>query len=137
MKGNRVKDGILGLLVLLLAILISAGVFAGAAIWWLESRFGSDMAATTVGGTIGIFILLLGIGIEKLSNRSSQKNTVNMVRDIATTLKETVKVEGKLTAIDERRVDQLAQQRSKLLTDQQPTWLVQEPNQNEEIKVWK
>ena len=135
MKGNRVKDGMLALLALLFAILITVVGFVALAIWWLESRFGSEMALTTIGGTLGILVLLLGMSVGILSYRSGQRNSVNIVREIAGGLKETLKVEGKIASIDERRVDQIAQERAKLLTVQ-PTWSVENP-QEQSIKVYE
>ena len=105
--------------------------FAGLAMWWMESRFGSTFAMAIVGSMVGALLVISGLLVGLANTRSTLENAADFNRSLAVTerarqgtYKEGARLErdafnarARLEMVDTRRVDQLAQQRAKLLID--------------------
>ena len=115
-----------------LAIIVLAVLFfVGLAMWWMESRFGSSFAMAVVGSLVGALLVVIGLLVGLANTRSTLENAADFNRSLAMTersrqgtYKEGARLErdafnarARLELVDVRRVDQLAQQRAKLLID--------------------
>ena len=136
------KNNILGILIgASFALGIPLG-FIILATWWMEDRFGSGVAVMVWGGTLGLVAFglgaLLSARISKATlesvadfmdaNAQTEKGRALLFREHARGEREAFSARAKLEVIDARRVDQLAQQRAALLTDQNrgASWAVGE-----------
>ena len=107
--------------------------FVCLAVWWLQEQFGATMAIIAVGAALGVVCLIVGWVLSLATQRSTLNAAGQFNADLASTEKarqatyrEGVRYEreafnhrARLEELDARRVDQLAQQRAKLLTDVQ------------------
>lgn len=107
--------------------------FVCVAVWWLQEQFGATIAIVVIGSVLGVVCVLAGAALIMVNTRSTLENAAQFNANIANTEKarqmttrESVRLErdvfnrrARLEEIDARRVDQLAQQRAKLLTDVQ------------------
>lgn len=112
-------------------VIVAVLAFIVAAVWWLESRFGANVAMMVLGGTLGIICFAAG----GLLVAAVQKATLNAAtdfnhdiagteryrqmtgREYARSEREAFSARAKLEVIDAKRIDQLAQQRAGLLVD--------------------
>ena len=53
--------------------------FVGLGVWWVESRFGSIMAAAVLGGALGIGLFVLGYWLSHRSTKSTMKTAGDLV----------------------------------------------------------
>lgn len=123
---------------LALAVGIPLG-FIALATWWLEDRFGSDVALMTWGGAIGLIAFSLGAFLAHRiskstltsvadfmdSNAQTEKGRATLYREYARGEREAFAQRAKIEVLDARRVDRLAAERAKLLTQSDknaPTW---------------
>lgn len=137
------KNNFVGILVGLAAAIGVPMLFIVLATWWLEDRFGSDVAIMVWGGTIGLIAFSLGaflshrIGKSTLTsvadfmeaNAQTEKGRALLYREYARGEREAFSQRAKVEVLDARRVDRLATQRAALLaqTDRNaPTWFAGE-----------
>lgn len=122
------KNPILFLFMLCLTMGIPIG-FVVAVNWWLETRFGAQIAILTWGGALAIVCLLIGAIIVILTQRITLMGAADIMHDHAQSskqmfgvMKEQAKLErdvfnkrAQLDTIDYREVQKLAAQRAKLI----------------------
>ena len=110
--------------------------------WWMEDRFGADVVLMVWGGAVGVIAFTAGAflaarvsknTLENVAdfmdaNAQTEKGRALLFREHARGEREAFSARAKLEVIDARRVDQLAQQRAALLTDQRAgaSWAVGE-----------
>lgn len=122
-------------------IVMTVAVFAVVAVWWLESRFGKEMTGYALIGLFGVLCVLVGQIINLASTRSTLQSAADFNQHTAgvekfrqQAFKELVKGDAherraaaQITVLDARRVDKLAAQRAKLLTDaERERWELQQ-----------
>ncbi len=127
MYQERRSSGMAGIVVI--AVLI----FVGVAMWWLESRFGATAALTIVGSLVGALLVIAGFMLNLASTRSTLNAASEFNRGLAEvekyrqmTERERArgdsawhKANAQITVMNEKRVHQLADQRARMLVDQQ------------------
>ena len=127
-----------------LAALTVIVVFVG--VWWLETRFGSTIAAMTLGLVGGAAFFVAGALFNQRNTKVTLENAADFLHEVSTTQSKAITVSGqyarmerdafnqraKLDVIDAKRVDQLASQKAKYLATPAPT---EEP-QAEPVEQW-
>ena len=116
--------GLLGLLGLLLLVVFG---FVGVGVWWIESRFGSNMAA---GVLIALLALITASGAALLTYTimaMTQQNSSDMIASVSDSFRARAQVDrgyaavdanrSKMELIDYQQVVKLADQRAGLLVD--------------------
>ncbi len=112
-------------------IVIAILGFVLVAMWWMESRFGATFAMAVVGALVGAGLVIAGLLVGLANTRSTLSNAADFNRSLALTERarqgtyregargerEAFNARAKLDMIDARRVDQMAQQRARLLID--------------------
>ena len=105
--------------------------FITLAVWWLQDQFGATMAIVAVGAVLGVICIIVGWLLSLATQRTTLNAAGQFNADLASTEKarqatyrEGARLEreafvhtARLTEMDARRVDQIATQRAKLLTD--------------------
>jgi len=126
--------------------LASVFIFVGLAVWWLESRFDSLVAVIVVGGLFGVIFFAGGAllshmiakstmqNITKFADRDAQTDRFRMQSFKALAQGESAmqRAAAQLTVLDARRVDQIAAQRAKLLTD----GIERQPQPDNDVWTW-
>ena len=113
------------------AIIILAVLgFVCLAVWWMSENFGASFAMAVVGILLGAALISLGVMLNQKNTQTTLGEAADFNRSLAlsesarqATYKESARLErdafnarARMQVIDERRVDQLAQQRARLLT---------------------
>lgn len=107
--------------------------FITLAVWWLQREFGASMAIVAVGAVLGVVCLIVGWLLSLATQRTTLQAAGQFNADLASTEKarqanyrEGARLEreafvhrARMEEMNERRVDQIAQQRARLLTDVQ------------------
>ena len=114
------------------------------AMWWMSENFGPIFAMAVAGSLVGAGIISFGVMLNQKNTQTTLMSASSFNRDIAMTERarqSTYRVgaqlerdafnqRARLEVIDAKRVDQLAQQRARLLTagspqpaQQIPAWL--------------
>lgn len=117
-----------------LSVTFALIVFFGAiglAVWWLESRFGSVAAISTVGGVVGVIFYAAGSWQNQRNTKhamhtmadvidsveQTRSSRANVEREYARMEREQLAAYAKMQVIDVQRVNQLATQQARLLMD--------------------
>lgn len=112
-------------------VIVAILIFVGVAVWWLESRFGADVAIMVIGGLFGVICFAAGGLLIHASNRSALETAARFNESLAITEKHRQmtmrehargdaawdKAHAQLAVMDAKRIDQIAQQRAGLLVD--------------------
>lgn len=120
-------------LALFLVLAIPFG-FVVLGVWWLEDRFGTGVAAVTIGGVLALLAFAGGaLFAYRLSKRTLenaatfvadvtdvQRASMNVQREHARAEREAFSLRARAELTDEARVQRLAEQRARLLVDGQP-----------------
>lgn len=107
--------------------------FITLAVWWLQREFGASMAIVAVGAVLGVVCIIVGWVLSLATQRTTLQAAGQFNADLASTEKarqanyrEGTRLEreafvhrARLEEMDAKRVDQIAQQRARLLTDVQ------------------
>ena len=106
------------------AIIILAVLgFVCLAVWWMSENFGASFAMAVVGILLGAALISLGVMLNQKNTQTTLGEAADFNRSLA--LSESARqanapqiqmLRTRMQVIDERRVDQLAQQRARLLT---------------------
>jgi len=124
----------------------------GLAVWWLESRFGSIAAISTVGGVVGVLFYATG----SWQNQRNTKHAMHTMADVIDSIEQTRSARAtvereharqdreqfahtaRLATIDVQRVNQLATQQARLLVDtERERWdLQQQQQQRQPVAAW-
>ena len=128
-------------------------VFIGLAVWWLESRFGASVALMILGGLAGAACIVLGVVLSSTITKTTLANAaqfnsdlasverartstaraeLGVVREHARGEREAFNHRAKLEQLEARRIDQLAQQRAKLLVDTE-----RQAQQAQQARTWR
>lgn len=141
-------------------VTIAVLLFVCVAAWWLESRFGANVAMMVLGGALGVICIIVGYMLSMANQKFTLHNAAQFNRDNATveryraaTDKEIARGEreaftarAKLDVIDARRVDRLADQKAKLLVDferrrneeaRRPQWSVDDEEEDGRFREWE
>lgn len=129
----------------LMIIILAVLAFVGLAIWWMESRFSAVFAMAVTGSLVGALLISWGVLLNQANTKTTLGNAASFNRDLAMTEKArqgTYRVgaqlerdafnrRASLELIDAKRVDQIAQQRARLLMSdhqqaQPPAWLFED-----------
>ena len=114
--------------------ILTAVIFVGVAVWWLESRFDALVAVMVIGTLVGALFFTGGALLSHMIAKSTMSSITQFAQRDAQTdryRQQSFKAlaEGDsamqraaahLTVLDARRVDGLAQQRAKMLTGPSP-----------------
>src|SRR4051812_1824492 len=114
-----------------LGMVLAALVFLGIGVWWMESRFGAIFAMAVVGSLLGAVLVIAGNLLGLANSRSTLEAAARFNESLALTEQHrqmthreyakgeaaAQKADAQLRVLDAKRVDQLAQQRAKLLVD--------------------
>jgi hypothetical protein len=138
-------------------VILGILTFIGVAVWWLESRFGADVALMTLGGTLGIICFAFGAILTYGLARAMLRGASEFNRDIASTdryrqmtmreyargEREAFNARTKLEVLDAK----LAQQRAGLLLDLErrrmeevkrlPQWNVEDEDTSQSYREWE
>jgi hypothetical protein len=127
--------------------------FIGLTVWWLESRFGAGVALMILGGLAGAACIVLGVVLSGAITKSTLQNAaqfnsdlasverartatqraeLGVVREHARGEREAFNHRAKLEQLEARRIDQLAQQRAKLLVDAE-----RQAQQQQQARTWQ
>ncbi len=122
-----------------------------AAVWWLESRFDSLVAVIVIGGLFGVIFFAGGAFLSHMIQKSTLQNVTNFAQRDAKTDRYRMqsfkalasgqaameRAAAQLTVLDAKRVDKMAEQRSKLLTDaHQARWEIEQQAENADAWTW-
>lgn len=138
---NESQDRVLWDRVALFALIAIAG---GLFVWWLESRFGSLIAVMSLGLLAGALFFIAGALFAQRHTKIVLDNVSDFMADMASTEKSRQAVSREYARMEReaahaalqadvltaRRVDQLAQERARMITAEQraaPTWQVDQP----------
>lgn len=105
--------------------------FITLAVYWLQQEFGASMAIVAIGAVLGVVCLIVGWLLSLATQRTTLQAAGQFNSDLASTEKarqatwregtrlgrEVYTHEARMVEMDAKRVDQIAQQRAKLLTD--------------------
>ena len=105
--------------------------FITLAVWWLQREFGASMAIVAVGAVLGVVCIIVGWLLSLATQRTTLQSAGQFNAGLAGTEKarqatyregarlerEVYTHEARMIEMDAKRVDQIAQQRAKLLTD--------------------
>ena len=137
----------------LMFIVLAVLGFIVLAMWWMSENFGATFAMAVAGSLVGALLVSWGVVMNHGSTRSTLSNAADFNRSLAMTEKarqatyreaargerEAFNARAKLVTIDERRIDQIAQQRARLLAgptqgQQQPDnrWMLEEDDFEDE-----
>jgi hypothetical protein len=127
-------------------VVVCVLVFIGLAVWWLESRFGANVALMVLGGALGVICFTAGALLISANTKAVLGNAAQFNHDLANTERyrqmsgreyargerEAFSARAKLDLLDAKRIDAIAQQRAGLLVDverqkmeqRQPRWEV-------------
>jgi hypothetical protein len=133
------RGGTAFLLSLALVIGLVFGTIA-AVNWWLETRFGANIAILTWGAAGGIICVALGILFTMIVQRSTitgvsdilhdnanvSKAQIGVYREYARSEREAFKERAKLDVLDERRIMKLADQQARLIAQNSQSQAVDE-----------
>ena len=114
--------------------ILTAVIFVGVAVWWLESRFDALVAVMVIGTLVGALFFTGGALLSHMIAKSTMSSITQFAQRDAQTdryrqqsFKALAQGESamqraaaQLTVLDARRVDGLAQQRAKMLTGPSP-----------------
>ena len=129
------------------ALFALVAVTGGLFVWWRESRFGSLIAVMSLGLLAGALFFMAGALFAQrhtkivLDNAAdfvdrmtdAEKSRQAVAREYARMEREAARAQLQGDELTARRVDQLAQERAKLLTaEPQSTWMVEEAAQPQE-----
>lgn len=122
-------------------------VFIGIATWWLESRFGSGVAILVWGSLIGTATFIGGslvamaiqkntmAGITKFNADDAQVDRYRMqsFKALASGESALQRAQAQLSVLDAKRVERLAQQQAKLLSDtERAKWEVRQREESQQ-----
>lgn len=125
--------------------------FIGVAVWWLESRFDSLVAVIVIGGLFGVFFFAGGAllshatmkavleQLTKFNQGDAQTDRYRMdsFKAMAQGQSALQKAMAQLTVIDAKRVDKLASQQAKMLTDtERVKWDMQKQAKQPQNATW-
>lgn len=132
------------------ALLVFFGAI-GLAVWWLESRFGSIAAISTVGGVVGVIFYAAGAW----QNQRNTKHALGTMADVIDSIEQTrsarASVEreharadreqlaafARMQTIDVQRVNRLAAQEARLLVDtERERWNLQAQQERQPAQAW-
>lgn len=120
-------------------IIVSILIFVGVAVWWLESRFDATVAVVVIGGLFGVFFFAGGALLTHMTQKSTLQSVTQFAQRDAQTDRYRMQsfnalakgesamqqAAARLTVLDAKRIDGLAQQRAKMLAGppvaEQPT----------------
>jgi Zn-dependent protease with chaperone function len=127
--------------------------FITLAVWWLQREFGASMAIVAVGAVLGVVCLIVGWLLSLATQRTTLQAAGQFNADLAGTEKarqaayregarlerEVYTHQSRMVEMDARRVDQIAQQRAKLLTDveRQRMELQYRAQQTQQADAWR
>jgi predicted PurR-regulated permease PerM len=137
-------------LAVFLAVLFA---FLAIPVWWLESRFGSISAIATVGGFIGVAVFAGGAAMASKIQHNANQHTADIIasveetrgrfamvqREYARQDREQLAAYAKMQTIDVQRVNQLADQKTRLLVDAaREGWNLQQAQQptRQPVAAW-
>lgn len=126
--------------------LASVLVFIGVAVWWLDGAIGKDYTVLVIFALVGVILFAGGAlfahinqkqtlnAITKFNTDDAQIDKMRMAtwKTMASGDSALQKAAAQLTVLDARRVDQIAAQRAKLLTD----GINREPQPQENAWTW-
>jgi len=137
MNNGRGNGGMATIIVTLTALIVIG-------VWWIESRFGATMTGYVLVGLGGVICLIIGFILSLASTKSAMQTAADFNRDLAgvekyrqQAFKEFARGDSherraaaQITVLDARRVEKLAAQRAKLLTDaERERWELQQQRQ--------
>ena len=99
--------------------------------WYLETRFGSMVTVMTFGGLLAVVLVLVGFKLASSNTKhtlditadflheikAGDKNQWGVIREYAKADSQALKRQADLEFVQAKRVDQLAQQRARLIAD--------------------
>lgn len=138
-----------------LAIIVLAALgFIVLSMWWMSENFGAMFAMAVAGSLVGALLVSWGVVMNHASTKGTLENAADFNRSLALTEKarqmtyregakgerEAFNARAKLVTIDEKRIDQIAQQRARLLAgptqaEQQPDnrWMMEDDFEDETV----
>lgn len=126
--------------------IVAVGGLVILAVWWLESRFDALVAVLVIGTIVGALFFTAGAFLSHAIAKSTMQNLTRFADSDAQTDRYRMqsfktlaqgesamqRAAAQLTVLDARRVDQIAAQRAKLLTD----GINREPQPQENAWTW-
>lgn len=132
--------------------LISIFISIGVAVWWLSGAIGTDYTVLVIFALVGVILFAGGA----MLSMAIQKNTLNAVakfnaddaqidkyrmqsfKALASGQSAMDRAAAQLTVLDAKRVDRIAQQQAKLITDteRQRMELQQQSQQQSDVWTW-
>ncbi|MBK8772669.1 MAG: hypothetical protein IPM06_19890 [Rhizobiales bacterium] len=140
-------------------IIVAVLGFICLSVWWMTANFGATFAMAVCGSLLGATLLGFGVMLNQRNTETTLGNAADFNRSIAMTEKarqgtyregarlerDAFNARARLQVIDERRVDQMAQQRAKMLTMNQsqlptektPAWLLEDESEEVDARWYE